>query len=164
MSEWMDEVETENNELKKRRLFAKENLEKFVAYFTEIVYSQVNEINAKFFSGNHFCRLAETENSIEISFESSKCPILTIRFEPKDFIEVTRDLGEKNGGFSTLPEVIAIRQTPDGNRITFEPELFSSQRGTSQVDEEILARLLVEPVLRACYSLPQISYIDEFTN
>ncbi len=88
---------------------------------------------------------------------------MIIRFEPEEFIKVTRQLVTVDDKIIDLPEIIAVKSFPDGQFcITFEPELYSGEYRTNQIGKETLARLLVEPAIRHYKNLPQKSYTDDF--
>ena len=172
---WIEKVNTELAEKNEADSLVNKNLESVIKDFYEIAKSEakkandeVNQDGLNRFSCHVYKDKKPDEFYVQVdSAASNKIVKMIVTFTPNNqrdknstkdnFIRLERQINEK-----VLEEVIAVRFHHNQQTITFEPKLFDGSANTSQIGNQTLRRLLVEPVIRQYLQLPQESYEKGF--
>ncbi len=177
--DWIKKIDSEIKQKQKTNSFVKDNFETVINElfdFVKIALEEVKDSMIEIGLGESF-NLHTYKNDNESGFwvaadpkSSNKSISMFVFFiannlgeskndNSNDFIRIERELWGENPR-ETLSEIIAVR-FDQRKRTTFEPEIFNLQ-GSSEIGDETLKRLLIEPVIRKYLGLPQESYQEGF--
>lgn len=162
--DWIEDIKKEVEQKTESEKFLETNLYSIYENFTEIADAEVDKINAELFNGESVCNIKSDykTRSFEIVIGNFSEIKMKVTFTQEKFIKVLRELKTGKESYKSLPEIIAIRFHSGSYIITYEPELIDGQLNTKEIGQETLAKLLVEPVVRKYFDLPQKSYQKNF--